>query len=79
MPQGRKTVSDDEIVAHMKQSDDPAFVAQEIGDEFGIVGETARQRLNSIAKDGRIHRKKPSEKTVIWWSDADHDESARSA
>jgi len=72
-------VSDDEIVAYMQQSDEPAFVAQEIGDVFGIHRETARHRLDSLAKSGRIHRKKPSERTVIWWSHADHDYSARSA
>jgi len=42
MPQGRQTVTDDEIVAFMEGSDHPAFVASEIADEFGISTEAAR-------------------------------------
>ena len=79
MPQGRQTVSDDEIVAYMKRADEPAFVAHEIADQFGINDETARQRLTSLWREGRIHRKKPSKRTVMWWSDADHDYSAARA
>jgi len=79
MPQGRRTVSDEEIIEYMEQSDDPAFVAVEIAEKFGINKETARQRLNDLAERGEIHRKKPSARTVVWWSDVDHNYSARSA
>lgn len=79
MPQGRQTVSDAEIIEFMETSDEPAFIAKEIASEFGINKETARKRLNQLSKEGKVYRKKPSLRTVLWWAESDNDYSARSA
>lgn len=79
MVQGEMTVTDDEILAVMERSDDPAFITSELADEFDMTTEGIRRRLNQLEREGRIHKKKPSARTVIWWADSDHDESAFSA
>lgn len=79
MPQGRRTVSDDEIVRFMEESPDPAFVTSEIADELEMSTEGARNRLENLRDEGRIHRKKPASRSVIWWPQSNHDWSPCSA
>jgi len=76
MPQGRRTVSDDEIIEHMRTADDPAFTTKEVAAAFDMGTEGMRGRLNQLADEGRIHRKKPSSRTVIWWTKQAHDGDA---
>jgi len=67
MPQGRKTVSDSEIVAVMKNSGDPAFTASEIAEEVGMTKDGVYNRLEKLHDNGVIRRKQPQPTTVIWW------------
>jgi hypothetical protein len=34
---------------------------------FGMTSEGIRGRLESLQEEGRIYKKKPTERTVIWW------------
>lgn len=41
--------------------------ATEVADELGIVRRTALNKLDDLAEQGRIHRKKVGGRAVIWW------------
>jgi transcription initiation factor IIE alpha subunit len=69
MVQGKQTVTDEEITAVMRKSQDPAFTTSELAERLEMSTEGVRRRLNKLREDGRVHRKKPSSRTVIWWID----------
>jgi predicted ArsR family transcriptional regulator len=71
MPQGKETVSDKEIIEFMRSDQDPAYTTSELADHFEMSSEGIRGRLEDLEKRGRIFKKKPSSRTVIWWSDSD--------
>lgn len=70
------TVSDNEIVAAMREADDPAFTTSEVAEMVGLSTEGARGRLDELEQKNGVYRKKPSSRTVIWWVEADHGPSA---
>jgi hypothetical protein len=72
VPQGKMTVTDDEIVETMRSHPDPAFTTQELAGIVGMTPEGVRGRLATLAERGRVHRKKPTERTVIWWVENGH-------
>ncbi|MFB6126603.1 MAG: hypothetical protein ABEJ79_04815 [Halolamina sp.] len=43
------------------------FVPREISDEFDVSVETARNYLDELVTEGLVDRKKPGERTVIYW------------
>jgi len=67
MVQGKLTVTDKEIVRWMREQADPAFTTAEVADEFDMSDEGMRNRLQSLADEGRIECKKPTPQNVIWW------------
>jgi predicted ArsR family transcriptional regulator len=79
MPQGEKTVTDAEIIRWMDESPEPAFTTAEIADNFDMTVEGIRGRLDSLQEGDAVYRKKPTSRTVIWWTDTDYDDSALSA
>jgi len=79
MPQGEKTVKDSEIIEYMRSHADPAYTTAELAKEFGVTTEGIRHRLEELKDTGAVFKKKPSSRTVIWWSDADQDSEAFSA
>jgi len=72
MTQGVLTVTDNEMVRWMRSQNDPAFVAVELANEFDVTTETARKRLEGLEAEGRVIRKKPARRTVLWWLPEDH-------
>jgi predicted transcriptional regulator len=48
-------------------SPDPAFVPAEIGDSLGVTKETARNRMNELVDLGLLEKKKPGQRTVLYW------------
>ncbi len=72
MAQGKRTVSDEEIIQQMKQSSDPAFTTSEIAEMVGMTPAGMRGRLESLKESGQVSKKKPSTRTVIWWTETDH-------
>ena len=79
MPQGEKTVTDDEIVQWMCETPEPAFTTAEIAEKFDMTAEGMRGRLENLRDGDQVYRKKPTSRTVIWWTDSDHDGSVLSA
>jgi predicted ArsR family transcriptional regulator len=67
MAQGEITVTDDEIIEGLRESKEPAFITKEIADIFDMSTEGMRGRLEKLKEEGRICKKKPSPRTVIWW------------
>lgn len=79
VPQGKQTVSDGEIVAAMSRHPDPAFTTSELAGMFDMTAEGIRRRLESLRERNEVYKKKPTERTVIWWVPADQSERMRSA
>ena len=71
VPQGKQTVSDDEIVETMASLPDPAFTTGELAKIFDMTVEGIRRRLNSLHDESKVCRKKPTSRTVIWWVQSD--------
>lgn len=76
MPQGEQTVDDREIIEFMQSDPDPVYTTQELASVFKMTENGIRGRLSQLHDGGRIRRKKPSSRTVIWWVDEDHGEEA---
>jgi len=70
--QGKRTVTDDEIVRTMREHSDPAFTTGELADIFEMTSEGVRGRLEDLHKEGRVYKKKPTPRTVIWWVEEDY-------
>jgi response regulator of citrate/malate metabolism len=79
MVQGKLTVTDKEIVEWMSEQTDPAFTTAEVADEFDMSDEGMRNRLRSLAVEGRIECKKPTPQNVIWWVESGQSLPVRSA
>ena len=47
--------------------------ATEVADELGIVRRTALNKLNELAEDGQIHKKKVGGRAVVWWMAGDNE------
>jgi len=48
-------------------SPEPAFVVQEIADELDVTAEGARHQMSQLVERGLLKRKKPGERTVLYW------------
>lgn len=79
MPQGKRTVTDDEMLKFMRESSDPAFTTRELADHFEMTTEGVRGRLTSLESTGAVFRKKPSPRTIIWWLPEDQEPAECSA
>ena len=79
VPQGKQTVTDDEIIETMRGHEDPAFTTAELAGLFDMTTEGIRGRLNDLARSGDVDYKKPTSRTVIWWvySDESVDELSK--
>jgi predicted ArsR family transcriptional regulator len=76
MPQGQRTVTDEDILSLMNDSEDAAFTAAELAAELGMSDEGMRHRLRQLAERGKIESKKPSVRTLIWWPAGDYSDVA---
>lgn len=45
--------------------------ATEVADELGIVRRTALNKLNELAEEDQIHKKKVGSRAVVWWVSGD--------
>lgn len=81
MSQGRdeagrfeKTVSEQEILKVFDYEDDPVLTTAEVADGLGRFGkqltpEGVRNRLEEMAQDGLVSRKKFGARAVGWWAE----------
>jgi repressor of nif and glnA expression len=81
MSQGRdktgqfeETVTDQEILKVFDYEDDPVLSASEVADglrrfEKQITSEGIRNRLEAMAEDGLVSRKKLGARAIGWWAE----------
>jgi len=67
MPQGKETVSDQQIVTAIEEHTDPFVFASEVAEKFDHTRQWAHNRLQVLYDDGRIKRKSGGQRSVIWW------------
>ncbi|QLH76930.1 HTH domain-containing protein [Halosimplex rubrum] len=67
MAQGKRTVSDEEILRAIRSQEDPFVTAGEVAELFGMTRQWAHNRLQDLNDGDRIHRKKSGPRNVIWW------------
>lgn len=67
MPQGKKTVNDDEIIEMFRKAREPVFSASECADRWGMSEQGARNRLESLVDRGVLEKKKPGSRTAVYW------------
>jgi len=66
MPQGKKTVSDTEIIEAIAEHPDPFVRADEVADEFDHTRQWAHHRLNELCDSGPV-TKKAGKRSAIYW------------
>lgn len=68
MPRGPDPEIDElDILRVFLSSSDPAFTAGEIAAELDVTDEGARHRMNKLVDRGLLEKKKPGQRTVIYW------------
>lgn len=67
MPQGKQTVSDQEILQLFEQVDDPFLTAGEVAEIVDMTRQGIHNRLQDLHDAGRLERKEGGHRTVIWW------------
>jgi DNA-binding Lrp family transcriptional regulator len=71
MTQGKRTITDKEILEVFENADAPFLVAQEVADKFGMSRQWAHNRLQQLEQQSRIKRKAAGERSVIWYAPED--------
>ena len=69
MPRSR-SVPIESVYKFMIASSEPGFVVREIADEFGLKHETARNVLEELVSQGKIQRKNPTSRVVIYYAES---------
>lgn len=69
MAAGRKpTVSDEEILDVFYASSDPVLTTSEVADAIDMGRRGTYNRLEALAEDGSLRKKKVGETGAVWWS-----------
>lgn len=82
---GRKPkVTDEEMLAIFKETDERVLSTAEVSDELPITRRATLDRLTSLAEDGRVESKSIGQRNRVWWvpegasrkrSKSNHDET----
>jgi len=60
-------VSDDEILAVFRESQDPVLIASEVAEQLPIGRRGVYKRLEQLAEEGELGRKKIGGRGTVWW------------
>jgi predicted ArsR family transcriptional regulator len=60
-------VSDREILDVFRNSDDPVLIASEVAEELTIGRRGVYKRLEQLAENGKLGRKKIGGRGTVWW------------
>lgn len=72
---GRKPrVTDEEVLAVLRESDDPVLSTAEVADKLPIKRRATLTRLQRLAENGDLARKQTGGRNTVWWL---ADESSR--
>jgi len=61
------SVSDEEILDVFRESSDPVLIASEVADEVSIGRRGVYKRLEQLADEGELGRKKIGGRGTVWW------------
>lgn len=65
---GRKPrVSDEELLAIFRDSDDPVLIAKEVAENVAIGRRAVYDRLGKLEEQGLLESKKLGGRTTVWW------------
>lgn len=75
---GRKPrVTDEEVLAVLRENDDPVLSTAEVADELPIKRRATLTRLQRLAENGVLARKQTGGRNTVWWlTDADEEREA---
>lgn len=59
--------SDEDILQLFVENPDPVYFVTELADEMDMTEEGVRKRIEPLVEDGRLHSKKPGERTHVYW------------
>jgi predicted transcriptional regulator len=68
MPHGNQKVTDEQIIAEFRQTEDPYLTASELAELLPMTRQGIHERLVELRDDGVLGRKKTG-RTVGWWLD----------
>jgi predicted ArsR family transcriptional regulator len=58
----------EDILTIFVLSTEPAFVPAEIAERLDVTTEGARHRMDALVEQGLLARKKPGQRTVLYWA-----------
>lgn len=67
MAQGKKTMTDRDIIEMFRESSDPVFSASECAQRWDMSTQGARNRLEKLTNEGVLTKKKPGSRTAVYW------------
>ena len=68
MSRGRsKTMSDEEIIETIRSHPDEVVTAQEVAEEIGMTPAGVLKRLDELAEQAVVTKKKVGSRAVVWW------------
>jgi predicted transcriptional regulator len=60
-------ITDIDILKIFVGSREPAFVPSEIADDLDVTTEGARHQMEKLVERGLLGKKKPGQRTVLYW------------
>lgn len=63
----RQKMTDFDIKQFMREHRDRAVTATEIAEEFGVTTQAVNYRLNQLADDDEVVKKKVGSAAAVWW------------
>jgi predicted transcriptional regulator len=60
-------IDDLSVLETFLSSSEPAFVPSEVAENLDVTTEGARNRMNKLAERGLLEKKKPGQRTVMYW------------
>ena len=62
------TLTSDDVLAVLRDADDPVLSAKEVSERLDCSSEAARQRLHDLKDSGEVKTKTVGARARIWWS-----------
>lgn len=70
MPHGNQKITDEQIIAEFRASEDPYLTASELAEKLPMTRQGLHDRLVDLYEEGVLRRKKTG-RTVGWWLNDD--------
>ncbi|PSQ57417.1 response regulator of citrate/malate metabolism [Halobacteriales archaeon SW_8_68_21] len=61
------TLTDDNVLAVLRDAEDPVLSAKEVSERMDCSAEAARQRLHDLKDSGMVKTKTVGARARIWW------------